>query len=72
MSLADDPTNPSPTPSPEEAAEKTDGVPDYPRPDLEPTSEEEKIERKNPLGYTITEPTEAEIEEGEESQALDS
>jgi hypothetical protein len=35
---------------------------DYPRPDLEPQTDEERVERKNPLGYSVTEPTEAEIE----------
>ena len=38
---------------------------DYERPDLEPKTEEERLRRKNPLGYSITEPTEEEIEAGE-------
>ena len=40
---------------------------DYPRPNLEPTTDEERMHRKNPLGYSITEPTEEEIEAGEEA-----
>lgn len=49
---------PTPTAAPQPAATNAD----YPRPDLEPVSEEEIAERKNPLGYSVTEPTEEEIE----------
>jgi len=37
---------------------------DYERPNLEPATDEERMHRKNPLGYSITEPTEEEIEAG--------
>ena len=36
-------------------------------PTTEPQSEEEKQERRNPLGYTVTEPTQQEMQAGSDA-----